>query len=377
MKILIIAKNVGRIAPGIVAERLIKGLSEIHDLDVLSTDYDPSFKLTKVNKVIRFKSWKLNSHISKFFISFFSIDPLDIYVAKKTIYSCEDNYDLILSFISSNHYASLMMGNSLSKRFKLRHFTILFDAIPAPAGWLKKDSFYRGLKIFIARNLAKVNGLFSSNQKMLDYQLSTFQKQHNIVTGVVYCPTNDAVQCYDYVEPEKNMFLFTGGLYGPRTPKYVIAAFQNILKEFPDSTLEFVGSVIESGYLLALSTHEKEKIIVHPFTKDLSPFYKRATALIDIDSDLDNDVFLSSKISNYIMINRVIISQTGEDSPSRTIFKNISSILQCNHDIEELTHAMKNAIKQVGRTDFNDRAKVISLFSLKNVITELNKKITV
>jgi hypothetical protein len=42
MRILIITMNVGRTAPGIVFERLIYGLSSLHQIDVLTADYDPS-----------------------------------------------------------------------------------------------------------------------------------------------------------------------------------------------------------------------------------------------------------------------------------------------------------------------------------------------
>ena len=40
--------NVGRTATGIVFERLIHGLSSLHQIDVLTADYDPSIDLSRV-----------------------------------------------------------------------------------------------------------------------------------------------------------------------------------------------------------------------------------------------------------------------------------------------------------------------------------------
>ena len=376
MKIIVISKNVGRTTPGIVTERLIKGLSQSHELDILTVDYDPSMDLDKVNRVIKYKYREMTKPLSKLFISIFSADPLDLFFAKKAIAQCDNKYDLILSLISSNHYASLMIGNKLAKKITVKHFAHFLDAIPAPGGWLKNDYFFKGLQRFISKNLSQVDGLFSTNQKMLDYQLATFKHRDNLISGVNYNPSSGKMEYYDYCRNGKNSFLFTGGLYGPRKPDYVLGAFKQILKEYPDSTLEFVGSKLPIDCLSIFSSDEREKIIIHPFTKDLTDYYRRATALIDIDSDLPGDVFLSSKIINYLTINRTIISETGDNSPSSELFKGVSSILQCGHSVDELAAAMKEAIQQQGKVNFSDREKVISLFDLNSVINKLNKKIS-
>ena len=49
MKILIISSNIGRTAPGIVFERIILGMSSKNEVDILTSDYDPSVELSKVS----------------------------------------------------------------------------------------------------------------------------------------------------------------------------------------------------------------------------------------------------------------------------------------------------------------------------------------
>ena len=373
--------NVGRTAPGIVFERLIKGLSENHKLDVLTSDYDPSYKLSEVRNILQIKRKYIHPRIHKLLISIFGINPFDWLWSKKAISLLNKkkykDYDLVFSLISFHHYTPLIAGVLYTKNHPSKLAVHSLDAIPAPIGWSKNDSYFKGVKRMMGKYLPKSDFFFTTNEQMLKYQLSTFIPKNDIITEVIYNPSYGKLEYYNYSMGGKNTFLYTGGLYGLRKPEYVLGAFKKILKEFPDSILEFVGSHLSTDYFSIFSSDEREKIIIHPFNRDLSEYYERATALIDIDADLPDDVFLSSKIVNYITINRIIITETGENSPSRELFKGIPSVLQCGHNIDELAAAMKEAIQQQGKVNFSDRATVISLFDLTSVINKLNNKIRI
>ena len=379
MKILIITMNVGRTAPGIVYERLIHGLSKVHKVDVLTSDFDPSFELAEVKQVFKLKSKRVHPRINKALISILGIYPSDWIWALKSnnlINQTEQNdYDLIFSFIAFNHYAPLLAGNKISRSLNRKHMVYAVDALPPPAGWLKNDLFYKRTKGFISKYLSKVDGFFSANKKMLKYQLAIFKHKDNLVSGVIYNPSHGDLQNYQFAKNKVNTFLYTGGIYGPRKTEYIFAAFKKILTEYPNSTLEFVGSKLSEESLLVFTPDERSKVLIHPFVRDLSPYYERCTALLDIDADLKDDIFLSSKIINYIKINRVIISETGNNSPSREIFKNIPSILQCDHDVEEIANAMRQAIQLHETINFGDRSEVYKVFDLNNVIQNINNVI--
>lgn len=372
--------NTGKSAPGIVFERLIHGLSLTHTVDLLTADYSPSFELSSVKNVIEIKNTELHYRLQKLLISIFKINPTDLLWTKKAISTLDKRkhaeYDIILSFISFNHYAPVIAGNRLSKKLKTKHMVYLVDALPPPIGWLNNNSFYRATKALIAKQLSQVDGIFSANRKMLNYQLANFKAKKDIVTGVIYNPHFGTLQVYKSKSDQPNSFLYTGGIYGPRKPDYVLQAFKKVLKKYPSSILEFVGSELSEESFSGFNDDERSKVIIHPFTRDLGPYYERATALIDIDAILPDDVFLSSKITNYITINRIIISETGENSPSREIFKNIPSILQCGHDADEIADAMCHAIQQQNTVDFNDRKDVIAIFDLKAIVDKLTKSIS-
>jgi glycosyltransferase involved in cell wall biosynthesis len=379
MKILIISKNIDRTAPGIVIEKLIQGLSKFHYVDVLTSVYDPSFTFSAIKNVYEIKEKPIHPRIFKFIVSIFGCNPLDWWWARKAIHKLKINdserYDLIFSILSLHHYTPLIAGVQIKKKFSAKFAVHTLDAIPAPIEWPENRPYFKSVKKMMARYLPASDFFFSTNEQMLQYQLSTFTAKNNIVTEVIYNPTYANLEHYYYDTGGSNRFLYTGGIYGLRNPKYILGAFKKLLKEYPDSTLEFVGSSIAAQNLSIFSFDEREKVIVHPFTRDLTKYYEGATALIDIDADLPNDVFLSSKIINYITINRMIICETGNNSPSKEIFKEIPSILQCDHNVDELFTAMKRAIELKSKVNFSDRGKVIALFNLDSVIEKLNNKI--
>ncbi|AZB91498.1 hypothetical protein DKE41_018570 [Acinetobacter pittii] len=60
--------------------------------------------------------------------------------------------------------------------------------------------------------------------------------------------------------------------------------------------------------------------------------------MIDIDADIENDVFISSKFFNYLMINRKILCITGKNSPVTKFVRdmNISDISIVSHENDDI-----------------------------------------
>lgn len=382
MKILVITEDVGKNAPGIVFERLLQGLSIQNEVTILTANYEPDIVLNKVCDVVISPKLIIHPRIYKLLIGIFGVNPYDIYWASKSINvlrrRVNTRYEIVMSFLSYSHFAGLIAGYSYSKKYSICHAVYSVDAIPPPPGWLKFDYYYSGLQKMISKYLSNVSFLFSLNNQMLNYQLKTFIPKKKIISGVIYTPGYNSVKVF----PNSNListynFVYTGGIYGLRKADYILSGFQKLLKTVPNAVLQFIGSQLEPELLSSLDSNTLRKIEILPFTKDLDPFYREATALIDIDADVENDVFLSSKISNYLMINRIIISETSMNSPSRFLFKGINSIIQCEHNDDQLCKAMKKAIELKDKVSFDDRKSVIQLFKIENIIKELNNTLCV
>lgn len=378
MRILIITKTIGKTAPGIVFERIVQGLSSFHEVELIASDYDPSIDLSKVKKVTKLKAYSFNSRLLKLFMIIFNNNPFDFIWGLRTRRNiCKNQkYDLVFGFISFGHYEGLIAGSMVSKKLKTKFAVYSVDAIPAPTGWMPYDAYYRGLEKMIKRHLSKPNAFFSSNEQMLSYQLDVISGKKDMFTGVIFTPAYGGFKSMPLMNTGRKKFLYTGGIYGARKPDYILAGFKKLLKKYPEAGLVFVGTVLSQSIMNQLEREVAERIEFFPFTRDLSPYYSMAIAFLDIDADIEDDIFLSSKIMNYLMMNRVIISETGNNSPSRHLFKNIPSIIQCSHNEDEICNAMERAILMRDTVSFEDRLSILELFKIENIIVKLNKDLT-
>jgi len=378
MRILVIAEHIGRTAPGMVFERLVAGLSQMHSVDVITTVYEPGEKLGRLNKVIQLEKKAYNHRLPKLLIGTLGINHFDVFWSRKAIARLDDTaYDLVFCLISFHSYVPLITGINYAGKKGVKLAVYSVDAIPAPIGWSQNDRYFRKVSKMMADLLPKTDYFFSANKQMLEYQKTLFKPKAGAILDVIYNPNDGELKNLPDAPPEPNVFLYTGGIYQARKAGYVLKAFENLLTTHPDSSLVFVGTKFFGDTLALVSDKVRSRISVKPFARDLMPYYQQATALLDIDADLKDDVFLSSKIINYLLINRIIISETGENSPSRKLFGNIPSILQCGHNADELTRAMEHAIAQKSSADFNDRKNVIALFDIRNVVKKIDKIIGV
>ena len=106
----------------------------------------------------------------------------------------------------------------------------------------------------------------------------------------------------------------------------------------------------------------------------MSSYYKEADILLDVNAYFDNDVFLSSKIINYLPVQKVILSVTGENSPTRICFQDDDTIIHCKHDSMEVKDMLIKAAN-MSNNDYRVREKHVEMMSVSSVTSELVKTI--
>lgn len=375
MKILIFVDDVGITAPGIVFDKIIYGLSKFHDIVLITKEFESKFDLKEV-QIVEFPGKKLQYYYFKSVYGIFAFHPTDLVWSKRILNKIKNyglhSFDIVISQVSNHHYSSIVAGKIAAKKYNLKHVIHSVDAIPAP-GWPENKLYLLGVKKFLKNKFKKIDALFSSNESMLNYQLTTFNPDKEIVSGVIYNPSEYNQKVLSDSPKKCNNFVFAGKIYGKRKSLFLLAAFDKLLDEYPNSQLIFLGTWKSSKTFPDFSKRTVDKIKILPFQTDITVYYEEATALIDIDADVKEDVFLSSKMVDYLPINRIIISETGINSPSRKLFKGINSIIQCNHDSDEMYLAMKKAIETKNTMNFSDRNEVRDLFFLDNVIVNFNR----
>lgn len=383
--ILILVDGVDETAPGIVFERLINSVNDEFNLFVACIHSEAIYNKNVfcISTNYPFKSFltkSITSRISTISVALFGYD-ISSYISslliRKSIRKIEkkiDQLDFVISFVSYGHTGSLLAGDYYKKKLKknIKFGAYIVDAIPAPLGWSENNSYYKGMLNFISKKTSYLDILISSNIKMMEYQ-KALSGNKKLKCDVLYNPVNKNIFCLDDSISNQKNFVYTGGIYGKRKISYMIEALKIVLTKRRDVYLILVGSNIKQEDLNILDDRDREHLVILPFSQNLTKYYSMATALLDIDADIDNDIYLSSKISNYLALNRVILSETGIDSPSRNIFKGIPSIIQCDHNPMQIAKSMELCIKIDNKIDFSDRNNVLVDFGIDNFARILRK----
>ena len=380
MNCLIIAEDIGLTAPGIVYETIIRELVRYMNVSVIVIDrrtgldlpvaYLPSAKCKQ-----RRYSWRMY----RLFMSVLGVNLFDLYwlYSQKKQVKVEDikRQDLIISFVSFHHYKGVVLGEYLAKEYAKRWIIYSVDAIPAPIGWCENDRFYRNTRKFISRYITQCDGFFSANRQMLRYQLEPIAPFDKL-SGVIYTPirSDSVLNTLSNSKVSGPIFLYTGGIYGPRKKEALLDGFRLLLTEYPDAHLIFVGINRPELFNPYKDLIKAGNLEIYGYTRDLNVFYMKASVLIDINAYFENDVFLSSKIVNYLVIRKPIISITGLNSPSRNIFPDDPSIIHCEHDAQAIYQALKRSLEKE-YADWSQRDKYIQMFSAENVVREFTYSI--
>lgn len=372
MKVLLVSDKISTTATGIVAQRLIQGLSNLVDLYVLTSDS----KNLMICKDRFFYSPKSIINPYLVFISFI-IFKKNIFERKWGLQQLKTmpNFDLVISCVSYGNYSALTTSNVISKEKSCPHISYFVDAIPTPNEYVG-DSLYLKvikyfLKSFIVKQTRKVSIIYSTCLEMSIYQKNLISNTNIIFDELLNpVPYEDIKKLND---PNSPIFVFAGQVYLPRTPRYVLDAFALLLKCYPNSELHFIGTKHIHQFLNNYDRSVLKQIKVFDYTENIEEAYVNACALIDIGCEVENDVFMSSKLSGYICYNRPIICETSLNSAPRRIFKDDRSVLLCEHDAYQIFEGMKACIEKMGKFDFFARGQIIKQFSIDNVSKKLLK----
>lgn len=377
MNILIITQHIGKTAPGIVFERLISSLSQLAYVSVITFNYNKSehTDFSKIQKIVKIKepvfiNKRWNYHINTIFLKLFGISFTD-YKAKNKKIILDDKYDFILSLCSMHNTAPLALGEKLRNIYSLPLGVYFVDAIPTPIWWTdgKRDIY---LEKFLKRYTRNVVYVASSNERMLDYQVK-FVSSRTYLKSVIYTPSSiNKVHNKKPINKTRPIFLYTGSIYGIRTAKYVLEAFQILLTSIPEAEFHFVGT--KPFQINYLNSATKSRIKFFPFSQDLTEFYENSDVLIDIDANYERDIFLSSKIATYLSLSKPIICVTGKYSPSSQLLKGIEGVSLCAHNIQEILYAMKTSLLNIN--DYSKRRDIQKKFDTNMVVSKLFDDLT-
>ena len=339
MKILVIASSIGNTAPGKVFSAYIKRLAkDYQEIDIISLDSNETIS----SEIIQMP--KVHPRLKKLSISCFGLDLFDYYYAynlQKKIQ--KKSYDIVITMMSAHNFLPLYVGAFLKGK-NIKWINYCVDAVPAPKGWGLSDSYSNSLIKMIRKYMAKADKIYFSNEVMLQYQLNLLNGYFKGDSGVLYTLPDIEPLTLPVKEKDEFTLLYTGGIYQARKVDQLLLAVEKLLNSGLNVKLNFVGTNPNSVDLNVVSSETRSHIEFFGYTRDLLPFYAEADLLIDIDADIENDVFISSKFFNYLMINRKILCITGKNSPVTRFVEesNVECVYITNHACSAISHSILN-----------------------------------
>ena len=258
-------------------------------------------------------------------------------------YVRRNDYDAVISFVHADSSAPLILGDAIKKKTGLPWIVYSVDAIPTPVEWSNDLKLRERSLKHLRGHILKADAFFSANPVMLEYEKRVFP-DFSGKTGVVLTPTGSPD-----IKPSvgnkngQTTFLYAGFIQGPRKIDSLLAAFEKFLEKEPSARLVFVGNWKEyhfEGFSQLISSGAVER---HSFTKDIESFYRRADVLVDLNANVENDVFLSSKVCNYLSYPKPILAISQDGSPVRAMMSGYNSIIHSHCNSEEIFKAMEAA----------------------------------
>lgn len=312
MKILILTTSIGDNAPGKVFLSYINMFKELgYEVDVVSTK-----NVSSISSDIVQRNY-VHPRLRKLSIILFGVDVFDLWLAKKTTYLYEKNYSHIISMVSAHHFFPLYLGCFLKKRQRSSQWIVYsVDAIPAPKGWDIGEQYSNGLVRMMNKYLKISDGLYFSNKVMLKYQLDLLSYKYSGKKGALYTVPNVQYKEYERRETDSFNLMYMGGIYQARKVDELLKGFDIFQEKVKSTKLYFVGTNRQAVDTSGLSEAANERVVFVDYVSDLTHYYEISDVLIDIDADIDNDVFISSKFFTYVAVNRVIFSITRVGSPT-------------------------------------------------------------
>ena len=263
----------------------------------------------------------------------------------------------------ANHVGYIVSKNSNVK--VLQHFT---DPYPPEGDFLQKN-VSRDKLIRKAKTIIQAADLVSfGNEAMMNYE----KKETNVDFSRKCFVSNDiASSCtIKFVPPKESpqyRIVYLGTLYPPRNPNPLVNAISELYKRNLIFRIYSAKPVISS--------------LIEPFvqymgrTSDILLALSDADILVDIDGDSENPVYISSKLKDYLLINRPILSITPRNSPSAKILSNLRTVRVVENKKDQILDALNYLTTAHFRDDdYYERTPVIQLFSPEKVVKEIVDK---
>ena len=283
--------------------------------------------------------------------------------AKRVIYRIIQNHNIHGIYTRSSPICVCPVGIYGKKHFHLpliMHFT---DPIPAPEGWAPNLSYRKRMIRQMRDYVNEADILSFGNSRMISYQeqlLSIPLKNRAFVSP------DPATGLFVRLAPNKRKtrlvkLVFLGNIYGNRNPTHLF----NALSSITEVSFRFI--------IYGISFQSVPSYVeFRSRTNNVERALQEADILVDIDGDDQIPVFVSSKLKDYLAVNRPILSITPPDSPSRDLLKGMKTVEVSNNTPCDIKRSIIKLIEsEYSEKNYEERIPVVESFSANRIVGEI------
>ena len=289
--------------------------------------------------------------------------------AKSEVKKLVRKYNIHAIYTRSTPICVCPVGIYAKERFRLpliMHFT---DPIPAPEGWVPDPKYRKRMIKQMGRYLSFADNVSFGNERMLAYQERVLSCHFGAKAFISPDPCAEGSVTVPFVErnPEQLTLVFLGNVYGNRNPAPLLAS----LNSFPIKQVHFViyGNKFDNA---------PDFVEFRGRTNNIQDALRESDVLVDIDGDDETPVFISSKLKDYLSINRPILSISPLNSPSRDLLDGLKTVEIVKNNDQEISSALYKIVETNYKDeDFNERLEILKKFSAPIIAKEIATRIKV
>ena len=379
MKILIITYNYAESASGIISRRMSEALAaKGNEVKVICSNrphstYD-KVEVHTINSIFTANKFasrlcgKLKRTGAIYFYDFWWVKA----ATKFATQICKEwNPDFV--YCRTSPEEACYVGTALKKRFGVKVAQHFADPIPAPFEYEPQSRRRRQLAKMMYKVVESADIVSYGNQAMHDYALE--QIGYDFSPKSIISP--DAGSCgqmrkCEFVESNEVVMTFLGNIYGNRKPQNLYKAIEVLNRAGYNITMQIFAERPHN------ESTDYNFIKYRGYTRDIDSALEQSDILVDIDGDDLRPVFISSKLKDYLLINRPILSITPANSPSEQILKGINSVVISRNQGDAIEEAIRTILDNDYKSwNYDDRSQLIDMFNpttvADNLLSALNK----
>ncbi len=376
MNILLISYNFGSTASGIVTYRVAKQFIAIgHQVSIVTSvngTIENDLNIIECKPLVPDNSFIIR--LSRWLIRTFLKDSLEYnylwrYRAYKKCKSLikECKYDLV--YCRTTPIDSCYVGDRLKREFDvklLQHF-----ADPVPSIYSTKNCWRLSkLKRDFRDILRRADYISFGTQEMLDYQLNELNFDFSNKAFVSPDSASSGRPVFiSRVKHDSLTLLYLGGFGDQRNPFPLFEAVRQM-----NDCGERVDLLVYSNKPRTLN-YSNKYIFFLGRTNDVMKALAECDICIDLDIIADNSVFISSKIKDYLLINRPILLITKDNSPTYKLCRNCRTIFSTYNCSDMIVKCLMSINKEMPvDNEYTERESILNYFSPSTIVNSIIEK---